>query len=173
MNCRNLTRADGEGRTAPFIFAVSIALAALLYTWLLPYTNSDIDVWFVPWLNYLVKHGRYHALKDSFYNYAPAYVYLLAFGSFLVGYLSEVTIVKLIPIVFAGTASLLIYNIVSIYRPGRAIPLIASAGFLLLPTTLGNVALWGQADIIYTTFLLAFFYSILKQRPLLAVVAFG
>jgi Gpi18-like mannosyltransferase len=43
----------------------------------------------------------------------------------------------------------------------------------LLPTTMINAPLWGQTDVIYTTFLLAFFYNVLKQRPLLAIVAFG
>jgi Gpi18-like mannosyltransferase len=62
---------------------------------------------------------------------------------------------------------------VRVRYPHGNIPLFAFLTFLFLPTIIFNSAYWGQVDIIYTTALLACLYLFLKDRPTLAMIAFG
>jgi len=70
-------------------------------------------------------------------------------------------------------AAFLVFRIVRVRYPQGPLPVFAFLTFLLLPTIVINSAYWGQADVIYTTALLACLYFFLTERPTLAMLAFG
>jgi Gpi18-like mannosyltransferase len=53
------------------------------------------------------------------------------------------------------------------------VPFLGAAIFFVLPTIILNSAWWGQADTIYTFFVLASLYFLLKDHPLPAMIFFG
>jgi Gpi18-like mannosyltransferase len=69
--------------------------------------------------------------------------------------------------------ALIIYKIVFHKYKDVAIAILAGAIFFTLPTVVLNSSYWGQADNIYTVFLLCSMYLILKDRPGWAAVAWG
>ena len=56
---------------------------------------------------------------------------------------------------------------------GSARGVLGALLFLRLPTVILNGAYWEQCDIIFTTFLLAFVWSLIRGRPLLAMLMFS
>ncbi|MDJ0950174.1 MAG: glycosyltransferase 87 family protein [Alphaproteobacteria bacterium] len=136
-------------------------------------SNTDHTNYFLPWIDHIIENGGFSALADDFSLYAPPILYLFVIVSGLHEFLDKVIVLKLIPIFFNFVASFFVYKIVRFYWRSFALSLLAAAGFLLLPTVVMNSAYWGQMDVIYTAFLLAFFYCTLIGRPTLAVIVFG
>lgn len=137
----------------------------------LHHTNVDLDLYVIPWYDYIVQNGILTALGDNFANYTPPYTYLLALITATT--IPKLIAIKLIPIVMDVVNSVIVYKIVRYkYNSGLA-PLWSAAIFWCLPTIVLNSAHWGQADSFYTGFLLLTFYFLLLSRPLLAVFAFS
>ncbi len=149
------------------------SLALVLRYLSLPFTNRDLFIHNLPWYETLLGLGIPHALGLKFSNYAPPYTYLLAVMTIFHNYLSPIVSIKLIPVAFDLLSSWFIYKIVRLkYTEGLA-PVLASALFLVAPTIIINSAFWGQADSIYTFFLVVCLYYILIDRPVPAMLAFG
>lgn len=158
---------------AAFVF-VSLAAAIFLYVSLFEFTNNnDIQLSLLPWLEYIIHNGRFSALGERFSNYNPPYLYLLSISSHLDGLVSRAAIIKIIPTFFVLLSGLFVYKVIKEIRQDSVVAIVGSIGFLFLPTVVLNSAFWGQADTIYTAFLIVFFYLVLVCRPALALVAFG
>lgn len=160
------------------IILAGVLLALAIRASLLNFSSLDFQTVLRNWYNALLNSG-FRALGGDFYNYSPAYMYLLYLSVRLMLYLplsgkrKYMLGVKLPSIVgdffLAGFAAAIV---------GKKY----SAGFawvgaflvvLFTPTVVLNSAAWGQADVFYTTALLACIYLILCDRPNLAVIAFG
>jgi len=147
-------------------------LALIVRFLLLPYTNYDTDG-YSRWYDFIVRNGIRSALGQDFAIYTPPYLYLLSLVTFSRGVIPQIIAIKLIPIFFDLLNALLIYKILRLkYRAGT-VPILAAAVFLVAPTVVMNSALWGQVDSLYTCFLLACLFLLLKDRPLPAMIAFG
>jgi Gpi18-like mannosyltransferase len=70
-------------------------------------------------------------------------------------------------------SAFMIYKIVFHKYKEFALSLLAGALYFALPTIVLNSSYWGQADNIYTAFLLCCVFFILKDRPVWAVIAWG
>ena len=135
--------------------------------------TSDMRFFLIPWYDYLQYRGILKALGDNFSNYTPPYTYLLALMTLTVSFLPKVTAIKLISISADFINAFLVYKIVRLKYPSGLAPFWAAGAFLCLPTIFINSAIWGQADALYTVFLLAGLYFFLKEKPLWGMLAFS
>ncbi|MGE5252113.1 MAG: hypothetical protein ACM3QS_18075 [Bacteroidota bacterium] len=135
------------------------------------FVSGDMSQFLLPWYETLAA-GGFQALRESFYNYTPPYMDLMALAagqSIIPGVLA----IKLISIFFDICNAFLVYRILRIKYPQGALPLAGAAAFWVLPTVLLNSAVWGQADAVYTFFLLASLYFLMQDRPLPAMLLLG
>ncbi|HET7143273.1 MAG TPA: glycosyltransferase 87 family protein, partial [Anaerolineales bacterium] len=105
--------------------------------------------------------------------YTPPYLYLLWVATWTRTLLPEITAIKLLSILFDAGNAVCIYKISRIKYPEGALPFLGAAVFFALPTIILNSAWWGQADSIYTFFVLASLYFLLRDHPLSAMIFFG
>ncbi len=88
-------------------------------------------------------------------------------------HLSHLAAIKSISMAFDFFAAFWFARIVQIKYPGKTAAFAGALAFLFLPTVFMNSAMWGQIDGIFTSFLLASMYFILKKRDIPAMIAFG
>jgi len=155
------------------ICVLLVASAVLLRRAGLPLVSHDMQHDLLNWFDYIVRHGRFAALADAFYNYTPPYIYLMSAVSVFDGLVDRVTLIKSISILFDGVAAVTVYKIVLLVRCDRRIAALTALLFLNLPTVILNGAVWGQFDIVYTAFILGFAYFMIARRPYWAVLMYG
>ena len=134
--------------------------------------NADLTYSMLPWFQEVKTKGL-DAISGEFSDYTPPYIYLLFLASIVSGSVSDVIVIKLINICFIFIGGILIYSIIRAL--GLSVSLSVNAGliFVGLPTVVINGVWWGQCDIIYASFLLAFFLFSLRGASLATVTAFG
>ncbi|MEA3032090.1 MAG: hypothetical protein QOH86_106 [Sphingomonadales bacterium] len=149
--------------------AASLAVAAALLTTVV---SSDMTTFLIPWMT-AVRSGGLGSLSAEFSNYSPPYVYLLYLAGPLVPLTGAVAAIKLISLPFVVLASAAMYDIVLQACGDKARAFAAACATWVLPTLLANAFWWGQADVIYTAFLLWFVAFAGRGRPAAAAVLFG
>jgi Gpi18-like mannosyltransferase len=166
------TRAPRQWRGRAIGLAVSVVALVIRYA-LWPRTNPDTDDAFLPWYNYIASHGGIHALRDSFSDYGPPYLYLLTAATYFRAAVPPLAAIKMISIAGDFAAAAAIYRLVRLRYPSGDLPWLAYAAVLFAPTVVLNSAVWGQSDAIYTACLLACVYNACRDRPLATVVWFS
>jgi Gpi18-like mannosyltransferase len=158
---------------APILVGVvAFAAGILLRVPGLPYETADAVEYLKPWYAFALARG-WGGLGEAFTNYTPFYSYLLVAAAKLDGLAAPLTLVKGISFVFELGNALLAAAIASRLgaRPQRAV--IAFALVWLAPSVIQNGSFWGQADAIWTFFLLLALLALLSQQPGSAALAFG
>ena len=126
------------------------------------------------WYEFIRQHDGFGALKFNFSEYNTPYLYLLVLAYYLVPKLSSLVVIKSISIFFDFFGAFFAAKLVQLKYPSSQWFSVATfAAVLLAPTVVVNSAAWGQADMIYTSFLLAFLYYLIKRKEVLAAIAFG
>ena len=167
-------RSERDYRKA--LLAVGVLLAIMVRYPLLPVETQDYQVHLKPWYDFIVQHGHFAALKYDFANYNVPYLYLLATVAYFLPALHSLFAIKSISIIFDFVLAFFVYRCVRLkYRQPNegAIPILAALTVLLMPTVVLNSARWGQADAMYTAFLVACLYYLLAGRQAAAFIAFG
>src|SRR5512138_23688 len=136
------------------------------------FRSMDIHDFLLDWYNELAKHGH-DAFAKPFSNYTPPYLYLLYVMTKTAGFIPRIVAIKVPSIGFDFLNALIVYQILKLKYPQGLTAWIGASSFLLLPTLLLNSAYWGQADSIYTFFLLVCIFFLMKDRPFVAVMAWG
>lgn len=139
----------------------------------LSYVSVDMHNYGIPWFDYILSRGILAAMGDNFSNYTPPYTYLVALMTLTSSFLPKVTAIKLISILADFANAFLVYKILHLKYPSGMTPLWAVGTFLCLPTVFINSAIWGQADAIFTIFILVSLYFFLKEKPLWGMLAFS
>jgi Gpi18-like mannosyltransferase len=117
--------------------------------------------------------GGFGALRTGFYIYTPPYLYLLWLATWTRSAVPPIVAIKGISILFDVGSGIWVYKILRVqYREGT-VPFFGASVFFVLPTIVINSAWWGQCDSIFTFFVLACFYALLRDRSLTAMVYFG
>src|SRR5688572_24692698 len=150
-----------------------IAISIVIRICVLPIPNGDMTNFNLPWYQVLVNNGIAETLATSFTNYSPPYTYLLALATLSKDLIPPLIAIKLIAIFFDILGMYIVYRIIKIKHPNGSIPLFAAALYFSMPTVIINSSLWGQADSIYTCFLLLCLYFVLTERYALSMAAFG
>jgi Gpi18-like mannosyltransferase len=159
---------------------LALALLTLRITLWRYFVNSDLQLAFVPWQNYLLEHGRWHALQHPFSMYFPAYFDVTAMTSYLDGHINRVSQIKLVSFAFDIVTAVVAYFLVgrltrsSTPRGRRSVAqLVAPFCILAGPTVLVNGSIWGQSDIVYTCFMLLSTFSVIVGSGAFAALFFG
>ena len=177
-------RPDSEAIAAPArerqVTPVMIGLAALLSSaaiamvilWI-GRSNDDLENYLLPWYQKIVLEGRLTALHAGFADYTPPYIYLLSLCSLTDGFISRIVAIKLCSMLFGLFGAVQIFGICRAVSHSVQFSIVSSLLFFVLPENGLNYIVWGQSDIIYTSFLLAFVRYILIGRRMQAMVMFG
>ena len=134
--------------------------------------TGDTEQFLLPWYEFAQSHGL-SSLGKTFTNYTPFYSYLLLAVTKLHGLLEPWHLIKTISFVFELGCAAMAARLVALDESRLHAPAIAFAAVWLAPTVLFNGAVWGQADSIWTFFILCSVYFICRDRPGLGVIAFG
>jgi Gpi18-like mannosyltransferase len=155
------------------IRAIGITLAFLLRYSLGSFESGDYWAFTSRWYDHIAEVGAVGALRDNITNYTPFYTYLMIPVVYLLSWIPKVFAIKLISIAFDFLCAFFVYKIVRLKYTSGIAPVLAFLATLFAPTVFVNSSYWGQADIIYTTGLVACIYFLLIRRETLAFMAFG
>ena len=155
------------------ILAIGVALALALRYALRDFETYDYVTFTGPWYDIIKEQGGFQAMRLDFYDYTPPYLWLITFATYVLAGVPKVFALKLISILFDFLCAFFVYKLVRLKYAHRAIPLLAFFAVLFAPTVVLNSSMWGQADAIYTTGLVACLYFILTKRQAPAFIAFG
>lgn len=155
----------------PWLFyLISSGIYVVLFFAFINKINYDMTHFYVPWYD-TIKSGGFSSLRGDFYNYAPTYMYLLAFSTLFP--LKPMIAIKLLALLTIPLAGMFMARLV---KNIRREPIWCWVGYtitLFTPTVLINASYWGQADIYYSTAVLACISYILDRKPYAAMIAIG
>ncbi len=135
------------------------------------YHSADYVMFLKPWYDHISTNGGYHALRADFSDYNVPYLYLMTLLTYLP--VPALAGIKIISVLFDLLLAFFTYRIVQLRFPDSWQSFAAATAVLFLPTVVANSARWGQADSIFTAFLVGGVYSVLRARPWLAGAFFG
>ncbi|NUS74188.1 MAG: DUF2029 domain-containing protein [Corynebacteriales bacterium] len=148
-----------------------LVIALLIRKAMLGHQDADYDWFLKPWYDFIESHGGMRALKHDFADYNAPYLYILAALTYVP--IDPLNGIKLVSIVFDFVMAFTVYKILRLRFSSYELPVIGALAVLFLPTVVLNSSMWGQCDVIFTTFSLLGLYYLLKERPWLACIFFG
>jgi Gpi18-like mannosyltransferase len=154
------------------LLLAALALALLLRYTLRSFTSLDYESFISRWYQLFETQG-FAALGDKFSNYNPPYLYLLYLATRVLPALSPLAKVKMISVAFDFMAAWFIFKLVRLRFARGPLPYLAGVTVLFAPTVVLNSSAWAQCDSIFTAFLLACLYALLRRRQGWACLAFG
>jgi len=160
----------------PHLLTVSalLPLAILMRIQWFDYNSQDSNTFLHSWLRFIQDIGFPNAYRHSFTNYAPVYTYLLGIMDLYLPTVTPLYIPKILSIFGECFAAFWVYKIVALeYSTASLRPILSSMLFLFLPSVVVNGSNSGQCDILYTSFMLAAVYYIIKFRPNAGLVCWG
>ncbi|MCC5606304.1 hypothetical protein LC612_05755 [Nostoc sp. CHAB 5834] len=157
----------------PGYLAIGIILAVLIRLIFVPNVSLDYKYFLEPWYDFIASHGGFSALKYSFADYTPPYLYWILISATLLSGLPKIFAIKLFAMTVDFFCAFLTYKIVRLKYPEGRMPNFAFLAVIFSPSVICNSVIWGQCDVIYTTGLIACIYFLSLQKQLLALVSFG
>jgi Gpi18-like mannosyltransferase len=154
-------------------FAIGIIFAILIRLVCVPNKSVDYKFFLARWYDFIASHGGFSALKYSFADYTPSYLYWILISATLLSGLPKILAIKLFAMTVDFVCAFFTYKIVRLKYPQGNRPIFAFLAIILSPTVIYNSALWGQCDSIYTTGLIACLYFFCIQKQIPALLSFG
>ncbi len=152
-------------------WSIGFALAVSLRLTLFQFQSGDYVSHLGLWYDYIETHGGFSALRDNFSNYTPPYLYLMWLATKLP--VQKLYAIKLIAIPFDFLLAFIVLLITRLKYQNKTIGMLAFFAAVFAPTVIFNSALWAQSDAMYTSFLLAAVFYLIKKRPVAAFVCFS
>ena len=156
--------------SSSLLLSAGIATACALLP--LAESSGDLQHFYIPWMREVSSKGIF-SIAGEFSDYTPPYIYLMVLFSVAVPVVGAIAAIKLISAPFVAALALGLYLLVKDTTADRRRALWSAAIAFVLPTVIVNAFLWGQTDVIYTTFLVYFTYFASRGRPLAAALLFG
>lgn len=150
--------------------AVVVASIALHAQWW-AFVSPDMTQFLLPWYGHILERGPIEAFAAPFANYTPTYLYLLAAGTLLDGWLPALTIIKGISVLgtaFLGIAMWRLLEAASAPKPSASALLV-----MLLPTPVLNAAFLGQCDALWVACCLLSVAAAIERQHLRMLVWAG
>ena len=156
------------------LFCIIVLILGVIVRLPFIYHISGDYMWYLKlWYDTIVDEG-FAALEWGFSSYNVPYLYLLYIGYGLLPNLSPLILIKSISIMFDFVLVFFVYKCVRFkYRQTVTFPCLAALITLLAPFVVLNSSAWGQNDSIYTAFIVACLYALLRERRAWAFIAFG
>lgn len=156
-------------------FVLITVITLLIRVSLIKNTSDDLETFIKPWFYELKENGGLFGLKLDIGNYNAPYMTILALLTYLP--LDPIISVKIVSIFFDCVCAFAVMQIVYIlFKENRNKSLYALLAYgivLLLPTVILNSAYWGQADSIYTAFILISLVYLLKEKYAVSFIFLG
>ncbi len=153
------------------VYFLLITLGLIAKILLLPVRTGDFVGFLQPWLNFIQSHGYFSSLKYNFYDYTPAYIYILILIA-KIG-LNPLICIKITSIFFEYIAAFFVGKIAGLKFKTLPMVWIAMAIVPLLPSVLLNSSYLSQCDSIYAAFVFGSIYFLFIQKQLLSVLMLG
>lgn len=147
------------------IFLISI----LFRIFFINIKSDDYLLFLNNWWNKINEYGGFNSLKYTIGDYPDSYMFLLCIGTSITK--NSLIFIKVLSTIFDILIFLFGYKIIKYFSKEDANKY--SWILILLPGILVNSAILGQCDSIYTAFVLAFIYNILKNHNKLALSFLG
>lgn len=154
-------------------FGTCVVLALVLRLALFPFESGDFTQFTRGWYEAIDTGGVVAFLASSATNYAPLYLYGMVLAQALFGWLPAVMAIKMIALPFDFVCAFYVARVVGLRWSSPAVGRLAFAAALFLPTVVINGSMWGQADVLYTTGIVAFVYYMAVARERAACIALG
>ena len=154
-----------------FLILLLTVLALYARKCLFPITSRDYYHFLVPWYEQLKNNGGFAAIGMSIGDYTPMYYYILAILTYIP--LNSLAAIKLVSCIADVILAVLGYKIVNEVTGDSTKSLVAYGTLLFMPSVILNSAAWGQCDAIFTLFILASIYFLLKNRDWAAAICFS
>jgi Gpi18-like mannosyltransferase len=129
--------------------------------------SNDMNRFLIRWYDYIKRYG----IDIGFSNYPPLYLYIIALITYIP--IPKIIAIKLISIFFDLIAAFTVFLIVKLKYRNSIIPVYAFMTVLIAPTVFVNSTLWGQCDVIFTSFLLISIYCLMTDKSELAFLCYG
>lgn len=160
------------------LMLLPIGAAMLVRVLCLDYASLDYQNFLTHWYEYFKANGGFKAMAGSIGDYNVPYLYFMAAISYLD--VPDLYLIKLFSILFDVLLAWGGYRLARVLRgerQGDAVPLIAFAVLLFLPTVVLNSAYWGQCDGLYGALVVHALAQLLagknKSSVVLLAVAFS
>ncbi len=164
-----------EKNSKTIFFIIISIMAFYLRTLLIHNVTSDFKYCINEWFNDLKLNGGLLGLKLDIGNYNVPYLFILALLTYLP--INNLVSVKMVSIIFDFICAITIKKIAEILLENNKnkefISLLIYAIVLFLPTVILNSAYWGQADSIYTAFILISLKYVLEKKYFKAFIFLG
>lgn len=131
--------------------------------------SDDYLLFLNNWWNKINEYGGFNSLKYTIGDYPDSYMFLLCIGTSITK--NSLIFIKVLSAIFDILIFLSGYKIIKYFSKEDANKY--SWILILLPGILVNSAILSQCDSIYTAFVLAFIYNILKNHNKLALSFLG
>ena len=160
------------GREPRWIAGLAFIVGSALRLPGLPYATPDAHAFLIPWYDFAREHGL-GALGHAFTNYTPVFSYLLLVATAFDGVAPPLTLVKAISFAFEFGCAVLASRLVGLVDPRPIKAALAFAAVWTAPSVLHNGSVWGQADSIWTFFVLLALLCCARGGMITGVLAFG
>ena len=148
-------------------FAAALALMPLAGP-----PDGDFALFLNPWMNIIRERGV-ASISGEYSAYTPPYLYLLNAASLIAPIFGPVVAVKLVNIPFFVATALGIGALVAEVTGDQDKGKVATAVTFVAPTLIINAFAIGQADAIFTSFLIGFILFAIRGKPTVASIMFG
>lgn len=154
------------------IFSTLLTLAILARLTLIDYQSGDYTIFLVKWWDHINSRGLSNAYSVKFADYSPLYTYFLGLATL---FTSQALLgIKIITFLFDFIGAIWLFKLTQkIYPNNRYVAYFLFFLLLFLPSVIMNGALWGQCDIIFTSFLVASLYYLMQNKGFLAIIMFA
>jgi Gpi18-like mannosyltransferase len=143
------------------LFIVLLIVSLAIRIALIHVTTYDYIYYLHPWFEYMHQHGL-SGIATVNANYNDPYLILLWLASYLP--FSPIVSVKLISIICDYILAFGVFLIVRHFKPKGFTKYVSVLAILFAPTVIQNGSMWGQCDVIYTTFIVYSLYATLKNK---------
>lgn len=153
----------------PAVFFAAFVVAVAMLPVVGPPQN-DFAMFLLPWMEQIHERG-FASIAGDFSAYAPPYIYLLNIAALWEPFVGTVAAIKLVSLPFVVGTAFGIGAIVSTLKP--SLGKTATAVAIVTPSLLVNAFAWGQADAVFTCFLVWFVAFAMRGQMVAAAILFG
>lgn len=153
-------------------FVIVLTLVGLLARiCLFPKESGDFHQFLLPWYNQLADNGGFAAVGTDIGDYMPTYYYILAFLTYLP--VEPLVGIKIVSCIADLLMAFMGYKIVCEMTGSVNKGIVTYGVLFFMPSVILNSAAWAQCDSIFTMFIVASVYFLIKDKDWQAAICFS
>ena len=158
---------------------IGIAITLYIKTSFFDWGSGDYHSFLKHWMAYMTNNGGILSFKDSFYDYTPLYLYFLLIGTLpsISAVISPLWWIKIVSILFEFIGAFFVAKIVNLkYGNNQEHNNMWQYAFLVffaLPSVIINGSMWGQCDVVFSSFVVGTLYYLLKKKWMMMSITYA